>query len=140
MIFITRSSISSVISPIGLISSIIPALFTRTSRWPNFSIAKSIISFVFSTNVTSAGNTAISPGSSFRLSASSLRRSTLLATATTFAPSCTNLVVIAFPIPDDAPVTTTTLFSSLIFCSSLKKILFCYFSIITMNLNFVSCL
>ena len=106
---IAGGGLASVASPIGLISSIIPALFTNKSNLPNSFTAKSIIFSLSSNLLTSPWNAITLPASFANDATNSSKRSFLLATAITFAPSLTYLSTIALPIPDDAPVTTIDL-------------------------------
>ena len=116
--FIRRSIRSVSRFSTGAKLSIRPALLIRMSILPNFSTAKSIIFVFVSSREISPAYATISPASSLDCSSSAASLSARLATATTFAPSFAKRSAISLPTPLDAPVTTATLFSSFIFCSS----------------------
>ena len=88
-----------------------PALAKSASMPPNFSLARAASACMSARRVTSAGSmAALAPSSAASASSRSLRR----APNTTLAPRAASARAAAAPIPEEAPVMMTTLFS--MFC------------------------
>ena len=105
----TRSQSASSLSTNGPTLSQ-PALLTRTSMRPNFSVTAATISATDSLLVTSTRRPMAPPPSSFAVVSADCSS---MSVTTTVAPSAASFSAMPRPMPRPAPVTIATLSSSL---------------------------
>src|SRR5580704_16140568 len=89
-------------------SRVIPALLTRMSSRPNFSMAWRKPDFTCSPSATSIATARASPPAAAISATTPANFSALRAAAATRAPACDKAIAVARPIPCDAPVTRAT--------------------------------
>src|SRR5258708_11380116 len=92
-----------------------PAQFSRTSTWPNASVACCTIFLTLASSVTSVRTKRASAPASRALASPSVAS---ISATTTLAPSATNSLAAARPMPEPAPVITATLPARRFICPS----------------------
>src|SRR5256886_813304 len=110
------SSISSTSSP-----SAIAALLTSTSTGPRREVTSPTIVATSAPTLTSARTATASPAVCATSPAHSAARSPCQSTTAPLAPSAANLFAIPLPIPEPAPVMTTTLSATRVAISRLAR-------------------
>src|SRR5215469_16295168 len=111
LIPITRSQSSRVLSAMGAMWAMTPALLNAASIRPNSATVRSTIAATCASSLTSQGMPIAlwPPETSF--CASAFTTSSRKSANTTAAPASANACAVASPMPDAAPVTSATLFS-----------------------------